>query len=120
MTVSCAPAPSATDSGADSHRPVGEVAPPARSARYHSLDFWRGVACLLVIVYHSTFYAATPKLLAGVRAGAMGENDAVLSTGGTVKVAAHRRIAVPQEGLVYTPIEHCVPQTIVPDTEERA
>ncbi len=31
---------------------------PARppSLRYHSLDFWRGVACLAVIVFHSTFY----------------------------------------------------------------
>ncbi|MCI0571574.1 MAG: acyltransferase [Myxococcaceae bacterium] len=26
------------------------------SARYQSLDFWRGVACLLVVVYHATFH----------------------------------------------------------------
>jgi peptidoglycan/LPS O-acetylase OafA/YrhL len=28
----------------------------AQSARYQSLDLWRGVACLSVIVYHSTLY----------------------------------------------------------------
>jgi peptidoglycan/LPS O-acetylase OafA/YrhL len=28
--------------------------PAARQARYRSLDHWRGLACLLVIVYHST------------------------------------------------------------------
>jgi peptidoglycan/LPS O-acetylase OafA/YrhL len=26
--------------------------------RYHSLDAWRGLACLLVVVFHSTFYAS--------------------------------------------------------------
>ncbi|MCM2270723.1 MAG: acyltransferase [Thermoanaerobaculia bacterium] len=26
--------------------------------RYHDLDVWRGVACLLVIVFHSTFYVS--------------------------------------------------------------
>src|ERR1700757_449030 len=26
--------------------------------RYPSLDFWRGVACLMVVVYHSSFYVA--------------------------------------------------------------
>ena len=30
--------------------------PFPQTFRYHSLDFWRGVACLLVIVYHSVFY----------------------------------------------------------------
>jgi peptidoglycan/LPS O-acetylase OafA/YrhL len=29
-----------------------------RSPRYRSLDLWRGLACLLVVVYHATFYAA--------------------------------------------------------------
>ncbi len=24
--------------------------------RYYSLDFWRGVACLMIVVYHSSFY----------------------------------------------------------------
>ena len=27
-----------------------------KNLRYYSLDFWRGVACLSVIVFHSTFY----------------------------------------------------------------
>ena len=39
-----------------------------RCPRYHSLDFWRGFACLLIVVYHSTFYAATPDLLSRVMA----------------------------------------------------
>ncbi|HVW03329.1 MAG TPA: acyltransferase [Planctomycetaceae bacterium] len=30
---------------------------PVRT-RYESLDFWRGLACLCVIVFHSTFYAS--------------------------------------------------------------
>ena len=46
--------------------PISQSAPAPRSPRYHSLDFWRGLACLLVVVYHSTFYAATPALLARV------------------------------------------------------
>lgn len=28
----------------------------ARGTRYHSLDFWRGFACLCVIIFHSSFY----------------------------------------------------------------
>jgi peptidoglycan/LPS O-acetylase OafA/YrhL len=31
-----------------------------RAARYRSLDAWRGIACLLVIVHHSTMYVAGP------------------------------------------------------------
>ena len=31
-------------------------------SRYRSLDFWRGVACLLVVVFHSTFYVSTAEL----------------------------------------------------------
>src|SRR5438552_1862097 len=31
--------------------------PEPRCPRYHSLDLWRGVACLLVILFHATFYA---------------------------------------------------------------
>lgn len=38
------------------------VVPPAkaerpRSARYQSLDIWRGLACLMLVMYHATFYA---------------------------------------------------------------
>jgi peptidoglycan/LPS O-acetylase OafA/YrhL len=29
---------------------------PKKDLRYHSLDFWRGVACLVVAVYHSIAY----------------------------------------------------------------
>ncbi len=32
--------------------------PPPRNPRYESLDFWRGVACLSVVIHHSTMYAA--------------------------------------------------------------
>src|SRR3954471_7559964 len=32
--------------------------PMPAAPRYQSLDFWRGVACLLVIVFHATFYQA--------------------------------------------------------------
>ncbi len=31
---------------------------PVRSARYQSLDMWRGLACLMLVVYHATFYAS--------------------------------------------------------------
>ncbi|HEX5272472.1 MAG TPA: acyltransferase [Gemmataceae bacterium] len=36
-----------------------ELAPLAapRSPRYYSLDLWRGVACLLVVLHHATIYA---------------------------------------------------------------
>lgn len=29
---------------------------PLRSTRYHSLDFWRGIACLMITVYHAAMY----------------------------------------------------------------
>lgn len=31
--------------------------PKPKSARYQSLDMWRGVACLMLVFYHTTFYA---------------------------------------------------------------
>lgn len=31
--------------------------PKPANPRYQSLDFWRGAACLLVVVFHSSFYA---------------------------------------------------------------
>ena len=40
-----------------------------RNPRYESLDVWRGVACLLVVVFHSTAgYMATPEISAKTRA----------------------------------------------------
>ena len=37
--------------------------------RYESLDAWRGVACLLVAVYHATFYLTDlPPAPTGARA----------------------------------------------------
>ncbi|HEX4048723.1 MAG TPA: acyltransferase [Elusimicrobiota bacterium] len=40
--------------------------PLPRSPRYRSLDIWRGLACLMVVVYHSTFYlAGNPALWRG-------------------------------------------------------
>lgn len=35
-----------------------EVARSPRASRYASLDAWRGVACLMVVVFHSSFYLA--------------------------------------------------------------
>ncbi len=43
---------------------------PPRPPRYESLDVWRGVACLAVVLFHATSgYVATPDLEARVRAG---------------------------------------------------
>lgn len=43
---------------AQSVPPLEAPGPAPRSPRYRSLDFWRGAACLLVVVFHSTFYAS--------------------------------------------------------------
>lgn len=32
-----------------------------KGTRYHSLDFWRGVACLMVILFHSSYYMTDVK-----------------------------------------------------------
>lgn len=34
-----------------------QLPPKPRNARYKSLDMWRGVACLMLLLYHATFYA---------------------------------------------------------------
>jgi len=39
-----------------------------RCPRYLSLDFWRGVACLMIVVFHASFYVATPEHLKRVKA----------------------------------------------------
>jgi len=36
--------------------------PAPRSPRYYSLDLWRGVACLLVVLHHATIYAPSYRL----------------------------------------------------------
>ena len=41
-----------------------------RNPRYYSLDAWRGLACLIVVIFHSNIYAAPPELVEAVRTGA--------------------------------------------------
>lgn len=41
---------------------------PHQRPRYESLDAWRGVACLLVVFFHSSVYLACESFDAGVRA----------------------------------------------------
>src|ERR1041385_8984713 len=41
--------------GDSSHLPA--TLPTPRSPRYYSLDMWRGIACLMIVVFHATFYA---------------------------------------------------------------
>src|SRR6187549_1517814 len=38
-----------------------------RCPRYQALDFWRGIAVVFVVVFHSTYYAASPALEDAVR-----------------------------------------------------
>ena len=42
--------------------------PSTRKPRYESLDAWRGVACLLVVLFHSAVYLASESFDARVRA----------------------------------------------------
>lgn len=49
------------------------MAPPVpvpRQPRYHSLDLWRGVACLAVVFYHATLTELTARHAAGTAADA--------------------------------------------------
>ncbi len=32
------------------------MTPDKKDTRYYSLDFWRGVACLMIIIFHSAYY----------------------------------------------------------------
>jgi peptidoglycan/LPS O-acetylase OafA/YrhL len=41
-----------------------------RNPRYYSLDAWRGLACLIVVIFHANIYGATPELVETVRTGA--------------------------------------------------
>jgi peptidoglycan/LPS O-acetylase OafA/YrhL len=45
-----------TVSVTDPHASLLERELPLPSTRYHSLDFWRGVACLIVVAHHSEMY----------------------------------------------------------------
>jgi len=36
--------------------PSAPALPPPAAVRYQSLDIWRGIACLMVVVVHSSFY----------------------------------------------------------------
>ncbi len=54
-------APARTKKPAGDRIPA-KTSPPAlppkpKSARYQSLDMWRGVACMMLVFYHTTFYA---------------------------------------------------------------
>jgi peptidoglycan/LPS O-acetylase OafA/YrhL len=42
--------------------------PTPRNPRYRSLDFWRGVACLLVVVFHASYYVRAASEPAALRA----------------------------------------------------
>jgi peptidoglycan/LPS O-acetylase OafA/YrhL len=58
------------------------ASPPPRTPRYLSLDHWRGIACLLVVVYHSTsVFAFTPRAAAASSVGLEALAAAVLSIG---------------------------------------
>lgn len=41
----------------------------ARNPRYHSLDAWRGLACLMVVIFHANIYVVTPELVETIRSG---------------------------------------------------
>jgi peptidoglycan/LPS O-acetylase OafA/YrhL len=51
---------------------LGKVVSPRKSSRYGSLDLWRGVACLAVVIYHATMQVVptlTPGETFGSRLG---------------------------------------------------
>jgi peptidoglycan/LPS O-acetylase OafA/YrhL len=39
----------------------------ARNPRYYSLDAWRGLACLIVVIFHANIYVVTPELVETIR-----------------------------------------------------
>ena len=64
------------------------LALPQRTTRYDSLDMWRGVACLLVVLYHATLvYASSKRDTVGAEAA--GTADTILGW------LYHGRIGVP-------------------------
>jgi peptidoglycan/LPS O-acetylase OafA/YrhL len=41
--------------------PQADPRPPgARGPRYQSLDLWRGLACLMLVIYHASFFVPSP------------------------------------------------------------
>lgn len=50
------------------------------STRYHTLDHWRGIACLIVVVFHSTHYVADASFDARVKSGGASIADALIWT----------------------------------------
>src|ERR671911_2022396 len=55
-----------------------ELAPP-RSPRYRTLDHWRGVACLLVVLFHSSGVAYLTMEAAGTTPAADGLSGLLLT-----------------------------------------
>jgi peptidoglycan/LPS O-acetylase OafA/YrhL len=52
------------------HNDPGSLVP--RCPRYESLDIWRGVACLAVVVFHSTLFVATYENDQSLRSASLG------------------------------------------------
>src|SRR5262245_4800425 len=59
--------------------PVPSSRPARPSSRYESLDAWRGITCLAVIVYHSTIFGAEAQ-----------PSEALLSVGGALLFVASK------------------------------
>ena len=52
--------PTAEASAATAPRVASKPLPPKpQNARYESLDMWRGVACLCLVLYHAAFFCET-------------------------------------------------------------
>ena len=43
--------------GGEGRGPLTDLPPKPTNTRYESLDAWRGAACLMLLLYHATFYA---------------------------------------------------------------
>jgi peptidoglycan/LPS O-acetylase OafA/YrhL len=93
------PMTSETRADADSKAPI---ALPPKSARYDSLDFWRGVSCLALVVFHATMQL--------VHRGISFEGDARDKIGAVLSsVAARTWIGVP---IFFVISGYCIMATI--------